>query len=146
MSLFIATLLTGLLMIAWGIPFLRGGDGVREAAFALLRSQRAAQVLFGAASLWFLFNVSRLGPADFGDYKMLLLALFGASALGAFVYTPDFLAVRGLAGLILLAAGPLLGAAYMRYEEPQRLLLVSAVLILVGIWPLSVRLRRLRLA
>jgi hypothetical protein len=45
----------------------------------------------------------------------------------AFVYTPDFLAVRGLCVLMLIAAEPLLSAAYMEYDHPQRLLMVTAV-------------------
>ncbi len=131
MSLFLATLLTGLALIAWGLPFFRGGPAVRTRAFALLRSQMAAYALFGGASLWFLYHVSQLNKADFGDYKMILLLIFGATAAGAFVFTPDFLAVRGLAGLILLSAGPLLGAAYGHYELPQRLLLVTIVFALI---------------
>ncbi|MGE9297303.1 MAG: hypothetical protein ACQKBV_13555 [Puniceicoccales bacterium] len=131
MSLFLATLVTGLVLIAWGLPVVRGGEGVRAKSFELPRSKAAACVLFGAAALWFLYRVSQLGQADFGDWKLILLAIFGATAVGAFVYTPDFLAVRGLAGLILLAAGPLLGAAYMKYDEPQRLLMVSIVYVLI---------------
>ncbi|WP_269539379.1 hypothetical protein [Cerasicoccus fimbriatus] len=131
MSLFLATLLTGLVLILWGLPFFKGGTGVRTRAFSLLRSKPAAMVLFGGAALWFLYHVTQLGKADFGDYKMIMLVVFGASALGAFVYTPDFLAVRGLAGLMLLSASPLLGSAYMQYDEPQRLVLVSIVYVLI---------------
>lgn len=131
MSLFLATLLTGLALIAWGLPFVKGGPAVQQRATKLLRSQNAAFVLFGGAALWFLWLVTQLGKADFGDYKMIMLVVFGAAAIGAFKYTPDFLAVRGLAGLILLAASPLLHAAYMQYDEPQRLLLVSMVYILI---------------
>jgi len=131
MSLFLATLLTGLALIAWGLPFLRGGEPVRDKAFLAIRSKEAAYALFGLASLWFLYRVTQLGPADFGAWKPVLLVIFGATAAGAFVFTPDFLAVRGLAGLILLAAGPLLAAAYMRYDEPQRLLMVAILYVLI---------------
>lgn len=131
MSLFLATLLTGLALIAWGFPFFRGGPAVRERAFGLLRSKMAAYALFGLAALWFLYHVSQLGKADFGDYKLILMVIFGLTAVAAFHYTPDFLAVRGLGGLLLLAAAPLLTAAYGHYELPQRLLLVSIVFALI---------------
>lgn len=131
MSLFLATLLTGLAFIAWGAPFLKGGPGVRKSAFALLRSEIAAVLLFGVAAGWFIWHVTQLGKADFGDYKNILLIIFGATAVGAFFYTPDFLAVRGLASLILLSASHLLGSAYMQYEIPQRLLLVVIVYVLI---------------
>ena len=52
---------------------------------------------------------------------------FGVLAVLAFIYTPDFLAVRGLSILMLLAAEPLLYAAYMEWTHPQRLLMVTAV-------------------
>jgi len=35
--------------------------------------------------------------------------------------------VRGLAAIILMGAMPLLQSAYMEYEKPQRLFMVSAV-------------------
>ena len=54
---------------------------------------------------------------------------FGLLAVFAFFYTPDFLAVRGLSILMLLAAEPLLYAAYMEWTHPLRLLMVSAVYV-----------------
>ena len=55
---------------------------VADPARILLRSQTAAIVLFGGASLWFLYYVSQLGKADFGDYKVILLIIFGTTAAG----------------------------------------------------------------
>ena len=52
---------------------------------------------------------------------------FGVLAVLAFIFTPDFLAVRGLCILMLLAAEPLLYAAYMEWSHPWRLLMVTAV-------------------
>jgi len=131
MSLFLATIIAGALLLGVGYFFFRGGAAERKYAFGFLRSTIAAVVAFGLASLWFLYHVSQLGQADFGDYKMILLAVFGATAIGAFIYTPDFLSVRGLAGLMLLSAGPCLSAAYMQYELPQRLLLVTLVYVMI---------------
>jgi hypothetical protein len=52
---------------------------------------------------------------------------FAVLAILAFIFTPDFLAVRGLCVLMLLMAEPLLYAAYMEFSHPQRLLMVTAV-------------------
>jgi hypothetical protein len=41
--------------------------------------------------------------------------LFFVVAVGSFIFVPDFLAVRGLAALILLTAGALLDVGYMHY-------------------------------
>ena len=82
----------------------------------------------------FLYHVWHLGPADFGQYRHLLFALFGLSALGAFYFVPDFLAVRGFAALLLLAAQPLLNAAYMQ-APASRLWLVSFVYLAILVAP-----------
>lgn len=130
MSLFQATIFTGIALIAFGAHFL--WHGMRSAATlkAFPRSQTAAVLLFGSASAWFLYHVWHLGPADFGQYRHLLFALFGLSALGAFYFVPDFLAVRGFAALLLLAAQPLLNAAYMQ-APASRLWLVSFVYLAI---------------
>jgi hypothetical protein len=84
----------------------------------------------GIASAWFLYKVLNLGPADFGQYRHLLFVVFLVTALGSFYYVPDFLAVRGLAALVLLVAAELLGAAFL--EPPQsRLFLVSFVYLAI---------------
>jgi len=127
MSLFLATLLPGLLLAALG-AFLFW-PGAAPAAKSLPRSPLAAKVLFGLGAAWFLWRLSRTGESDliFFQTPGPVMIAFGALALLAFIYTPDFLAVRGLAVLVLLAAEPLLHAAYMEWDHPQRLLMVTAV-------------------
>ncbi len=127
MSLLVATLLTGLVLLALGGWFLWNSPTVKSCSIAFLRSMPAAVVLFGGAAAWFLWHISNLGQADFGDYKQLLFLLFAGTAIGSFFFVKDFLAVRGLAILMLLCARPLLNAAYMQYDDPQRLLLVGFV-------------------
>jgi hypothetical protein len=56
---------------------------------------------------------------------------FAALGVLAMRYVPDFLAVRGLSILILLAAWPLLHAAFMEYQAPQRLFMVTAVFVAI---------------
>lgn len=115
MTLFQATLFTGLTLIAFGAHFLWHGMRSAQSVQAFPRSRTAAYILLGSAAAWFLYKVTQLGPADFGQYKNLLFTLFLVTALGSFIYVPDFLAVRGLAALILLSAGTLLDAAFMQY-------------------------------
>ncbi|MGB0745191.1 MAG: hypothetical protein ACPGSB_11765 [Opitutales bacterium] len=116
MPLFLITLLTGLFLIAFGGHFLWQGKRSESSVKAFPRSQTAAYLLLGSAAAWFLYKVTQLGPADFGQYKNILFALFLGTAVGAFYFVPDFLAVRGLAALILLTAGAILDAGYMNYE------------------------------
>lgn len=129
MSLFLATLLPGLLLAVLGGALF--WPGAPAAAKALPRSQPAAWVLFGAGALWFVWRLSRTGESDliFFQTPMPVMLGFGALAVLAFIYTPDFLAVRGLSVLLLLGAEPLLHAAYMEWTHPQRLLMVTAVYV-----------------
>lgn len=135
-SLTLATLLPGLVLLVLGGLLLLNNSAVIAAFKALPRSPVATAVFFGGASVWFLSRVWTLSEADFGEYRVALFVGFGVVAALSFVYVPDFLAVRGLAALVLLAATPLLGAAYMEYHHPQRLLMVSVVYaaIAAAIW------------
>lgn len=127
MSLLLATLIPGLLLVALG--GLLFWPGAAPAAKALPRSQPAAWALFGGAAACFLWRLSRTGEADLIFFQTPTPVMIGFAALAvlAFIYTPDFLAVRGLSVLILLGAEPLLRAAYMEWTHPQRLLMVTAV-------------------
>jgi len=129
MSLFLATLLPGLFLALLGGLLLWNSPVVSSTARTLPRSQRGAWLFFGAGSVWFIWRISRLGESDliFFQTPQPVMIAFAALAVLAFIYAPDFLAVRGLCVLMLLAAEPLLYAAYMEYSHPQRLLMVTAV-------------------
>lgn len=135
MTLFTATLLTGLLLLAAGLVVALGGKGTERALRAFPRSETAARVLVGVAGAWFLWHVYHLSEADFGRFRWFWMAGFGTLLLLAFRHAPDFLAVRGAAALGLLAALELLRAAYMQ-EPGQRLLLVGTVYagIFLALW------------
>ena len=130
MTLFQATLFTGLFLVAFGGHFLWHGMNSARSTQAFPRSQDAAFLLLGSAAEWFLYKVLQLGPADFGQYKNILFLVFLVTAVGSFYFVPDFLAVRGLAALILLTAGVLLDAAYMQLPQ-ARLFLVSFVYLAI---------------
>jgi hypothetical protein len=114
----LAILLPGLLLIALGLPLLIAQGAVIAAIKGFPRSQGAANLFFGAGSLWFLYNIWHLSAADFGDYRVVLLIAFATIATMAFKCVPDFLAVRGVCILVLLAASPLLMAGYMNFDHP----------------------------
>lgn len=130
MTLFQATVGTGIFLLLLGGYYLWYGAKTAERTKAFPRSKTAAFLLMGTASIWFLYIIMHLGPADFGQYRQLLFLLFLATAVGSFFYVPDFLAVRGLAALALLMSHVLLDAAYM--QAPQaRLFLVSFVYLVI---------------
>jgi len=133
MSLALATLIPAALLLALGLALLSGRSTVAAIAKQFPRSSTAAIVFFGGAAAWFLYKVWHLPEADFGNHRTLLAIGFGAIAALSFKYVPDFLAVRGLAILVLLSASPLLGAAYMKYDVPQRLFMVSLVYLAIAL-------------
>ena len=51
----------------------------------------------------------------------------------SFRSVPDFLAVRGLCALVLMGAMPLLDAAYMQFDRPQRLFMVTLVYVALAL-------------
>lgn len=132
MTLFQATLFTGIFLIAFGGHFAWRGMQTQKLVQAFPRSSAASYILMGAASAWFLYEVLHLGPADFGQYSKILFVIFLVVAVGSFIFVPDFLAVRGLAALILLTSWLLLDAAYLQ-DPTARLFLVSFVYVMVCI-------------
>jgi hypothetical protein len=136
MSLTLATLIPGLLLIALGAALLANNSGVNSVLKGLPRSAGAAYVLFGGGAAWFLDRIWHLSAADFGDYRGVLFIAFAVIAVLSFYCVPDFLAVRGLCVLVLVGAMPLLDAAYMEYDHPQRLFMVTPVFLALAaaIW------------
>ena len=136
MSLTLATLIPGLVLLALGVPLLLNAPGWTASLKRFPRSQRAAYLFFGVGAAWFLYAIWHLSSADFGDYRGFLFVAFAAIAVLSFKCVPDFLAVRGLSTVVLMGAMPLLDAAYMEYDKPQRLLMVTFVYLAIAaaIW------------
>lgn len=133
MSLTLATLIPGILLLLVGGALASGHSLVTATLKSLPRSQRAAFVFFGIGAAWFLWQVWHLSQADFGDYRKLLFVGFAAVAVLSFKSVPDFLAVRGLCVLTLLSASPLLVAADAdQYQHSQRLFMVSFVYLAIS--------------
>jgi len=114
-------------LVATGALLLWNAPVVGATARAFPRSRRAAYVLFGVGAAWFLWVIAHLTESDFGNYKIVLFVAFALIAVLSFKHVPDFLAVRGLTVIVLLAAGSFLSAAFMHYELKRRLFMVTLV-------------------
>ena len=137
MTLPLATLLTASLFLLFGVALLLGSPAVVSILKGFPRSTVASFLFLGLGTLGFLYRVAHLSPADFGDYKVYLLFGFSVLAVLSLFLVPDFLAVRGLAVCILVGAMPLLDAAYMQYDQPQRLFMVTPIYLIAlpaAIW------------
>ena len=64
MSLTVATLIPGLLLLALGVPLLLNHSGFAAALKAFPRSTAASYIFFGAGAAWFLYEMWNLSAAD----------------------------------------------------------------------------------
>lgn len=126
MSLSLATILLGLILLSFGGLFISAHPQVRQWTQLFPRSERVAWGLMTVAAAWFLWHVLNLGEADFGQFRGILFLAFGSLALLSCLYAKDFLAVRATCILFLLLANVLLGAAFMQ-EPLSRLFMVTPV-------------------
>ncbi len=116
MTLTLATLITGLLLLILGVLLLLPFPAIVTSVKRFPRSRSFAYLLFGAGAVWFLYRITHLSPADFGQYKKALFIFFAIVAVASFKFVPDFLAVRGACVLVLLGASQLLDPGYMNWE------------------------------
>lgn len=123
MSLFSATLLPGLFLVVIGVPLLISNSLIVTSLKAMPRSPLATAVFWGGAAVWFLYMVWNLSPADLVLFESPKpwVAFFGAVAVAAFYFVPDFLAIRGLSALTLLAAWEVLMGLFGEYDHSRRL-------------------------
>jgi hypothetical protein len=153
MTLSSAYLLVAAVLAVPGVALASGFAPVNAALRAFPRSLPAALVFFGGAAAWFLWGITQLSDTDLPtpaggfrflgisfetSFRDLLVYLFGGTALLAFKFLRDFLAVRGLGILLLLSARVLLDVGYM--QQPANLLLSSTAYLFVVlglIWGVS---------
>jgi len=113
---------------------------LRPAAFAAAarkfpRCTPIGYVLMLAATAWFVYYLSLETVSDFAHMKRFLYVFFAAVGIGAAIFVRDFLAVRGLAVLLLLLAKLVTDSARL-VESDGRLVLVTWAYawVLAGMW------------
>ena len=126
MDLFLATFLTGMVLVVSGGLLLWNGRPVVALLRGFPRSRRAALAGMSVATVWFLYHVTQLGEADFGAFSRELMLGFGLIAVLSYFYVREFLAVRSFCIVYLLVAAVLLSASWMQ-EPASRLFMVALV-------------------
>jgi hypothetical protein len=135
MKLSTLTLLLGVVVCLPQIYGLLNPKGLAAAARGFPRSTFVGYVLVAIATAWFLLNVNAEAISDFAAYKGKMLIAFGAVGLLVCVFVRDFLAVRGLAVLLLLLAKTMVDSA--RWADTDWRWVISGwayVLVIVGMW------------
>lgn len=99
------------------------------------RSLVAGWIIMLGSTIWFLFNVGAEAISDFAAIKDYMLLAFAAAGLGTCIYVRDFLAVRGLAVLLLLVAKTMVDTA--RWADTEWRLVIAGwayALVVVSLW------------
>jgi len=129
-----------LLGLVIGLPQLYGiinPTGFAAAVRKFPRSLPAGYALMLLGTAWFLFNLSQESISDFAAFKTPLLAGFAAIGLGACIFVQDFLAVRGLAVVLLLLAKLMVDSGRPHLSDTPWVLVIQAwayLLVLGGMW------------
>lgn len=102
------------------------------------RSRPLGIILCAIAAIWAFALAATMDLGEFSPNRTLICGIIIAGAIMVPLFAEEFLAVRALGILALLAAEPLLGAAFLRPEQTRLLLVVlayvwaTAGLVLVG--------------
>ena len=127
-----------LLGLGFGLPQLAGlfnPTRFRDAIQQFPRSNAWGYALVLLGTAWFLWNLQLENISDFAPYKPLML--FGFTAIGILtcIFVRDFLAVRGLAIVLLLLAKVALDTQRWAETDWKNVITAWAYLwVLAGIW------------
>jgi hypothetical protein len=131
LSLQTAGILAGIFLLLVSVPNVLLPEVARRWMRSLPRSQVAGAVLLTLALVWSFWLLATMEMGEFSAFrKPLLIAL----PIGYFLvlrFVNEFLAVRALGILFLLAGEPLLEAAFLRYENSRLLVTVFAYILIV---------------
>lgn len=123
-----ALILTGLWLLAIHALALVKRAAVQDWLRALPRSKALGTVLLAAVTLWSWWLINTIDLGEFSNWRDRLKVLIPVAAVLTWLYADEFLAARSLGMLVLLAAEPLLEAAFLR-PEITRLFLVTLVYV-----------------
>ena len=96
------------------------------------RSYVAGMILLTICLAWTFWLLATIQMGEFAAFRRPLLIALPIGYVLALRFVEEFLAVRALGILCLLAAEPLLDAAFLRYETSRLFVTVLAYLLIVA--------------
>ena len=137
MKLSLLSILLGLGMAAPQVYSLVKPGDFAAVARKFPRSLPAGYFLVALGTLWFLWNVKQESLADFAAYKSYMMTGFAAVGIGTCIFVQDFLAVRGLAIVLMLLAKLMVDTGRPHLSETPWVLVIQTwgyVLVVAGMW------------
>jgi hypothetical protein len=134
------SLLTVLLGLAMGLPQLLGLARPAQLAAAARKFPRnlpAGILLMLLGTAWFVWNVNNEPIADFSTFKPYMMAAFVAVGVLSCIYVQDFLAVRGLAVVLLLLGKCMVDTGRPHLDQSPFVVVIQAwayLFVVAGIW------------
>ncbi|MEW6307174.1 MAG: hypothetical protein AB1705_27290 [Verrucomicrobiota bacterium] len=124
--------------LAVSVPQIYGLLKPTQFAAALRKFPRSlwwGYALMALATGWFIYYINQEEIADFASYKKHMMTAFGVIGVLTCVYVTDFLAVRGLAIVMMLLAKLMVDTARW-VETDWRLVIVvwAYLLVIAGMW------------
>jgi len=131
LSLRTAGLLAGLFLLLVSAPAVINPDFSRGLARRLPRSRVAGFLILTVDLFWSLWLLATMEMGEFSSFRRPLLIILPIGFFLVLRFVDEFLAVRALGIFFLLAAEPLLDAAFFRAETSRLLVTVFAYLLIV---------------
>jgi hypothetical protein len=125
-------IVAGVVLIIIGVPGLARPGLVQNLAKRLPRSFLAGVILLTIALIWSFWLLKTMEMGEFAGFRCPLLIALPIGYALVLRFMDEFLAVRALGILCLLAAEPLLDAAFFRYEASRLFVTVFAYLLVVA--------------
>jgi len=134
------SLLSILLGAGMSVPQIFGLTRPAQFAAAARKFPRSLPIGCGLmllATAWFVWNVNVEPIADFSVFKPYMMTGFTAVGILACIFVQDFLAVRGLAVLMLLLAKLMVDTGRPHLGESRFVLVIQIwayLLVVAGVW------------
>jgi hypothetical protein len=132
LSLHSAGMVMGALLVLISLPGFIKPALVQRWLKTLPRSRMAGVVLLTLVLIWAFWLLATMEMGEFSNFRKPLLIVLPIGYLLVIRFVEEFLAVRALGILCLLAAEPLLEAAFFRYETSRLFLTVLAYLLIIA--------------
>ena len=122
----------GIALIVLSLPGLATPGRAQNWMKSFPRSSIAGVVLLTVGLVWSFWLLATMEMGEFASFRRPLLIVLPIGYVLVLRFVEEFLAVRALGILCLLAAEPLLEAAFFRYETSRLFVTVLAYLLIVA--------------
>lgn len=132
LSLQAAGFIVGAFLVLFGLPGWLRPQVIQDLVKRLPRSRAAGIVLLTADLAWCFWLLATMEMGEFSSFRKPLLIALPIGYVLVLRFVDEFLAVRALGIFCLLAAEPLLDAAFFRYEASRLLVTVFSYLLIIA--------------